>query len=61
LPGRERKNELRDAAKPPVDVTRIRARWETLITFGSCDFWIWGYLTADKELELMCPMNKIGV
>jgi beta-lactamase superfamily II metal-dependent hydrolase len=33
----------------------------TLITFGSLRFLDMGDLTADKEYDLACPVNKIGV
>src|SRR5712664_3566079 len=48
------------AAKPPVDVTENPRSLGTLITFGKLRILDLGDLTADKEMELMCPMNKIG-
>ena len=49
-----------NAAKPPVDVTENPRSLGTLITFGKLRVLDLGDLTSDKELELMCPMNKIG-
>jgi beta-lactamase superfamily II metal-dependent hydrolase len=62
LPGGGKENtNCANAAKPPVDVTENPRSLGTLITFGKLRILDLGDLTADKELELMCPMNKIGV
>ena len=61
LPGGGRENtNCANAAKPPVDVTENPRSLGTLITFGKLRILDLGDLTADKEMELMCPMNKIG-
>jgi beta-lactamase superfamily II metal-dependent hydrolase len=59
--GGKENNNCANAAKPPVDVTENPRSLGTLITFGKLRILDLGDLTADKELELMCPMNKIGV
>jgi competence protein ComEC len=61
LPGGGKENaNCANAAKPPVDVTENPRSLGTLITFGKLRILDLGDLTADKEMELMCPMNKIG-
>src|SRR5713226_537115 len=61
LPGGGKENaSCANAAKPPVDVTENPRSLGTLITFGKLRILDLGDLTADKEMELMCPMNKIG-
>jgi len=61
LPGGGKENaSCANAAKPPVDVTENPRSVGTLITFGKLRILDLGDLTADKEIELMCPMNKIG-
>jgi hypothetical protein len=61
LPGGGKENtNCANAAKVPVDVTENPRSLGTLITFGRLRILDLGDLTADKELELMCPMNKIG-
>jgi len=61
LPGGGKENaSCANAAKPPVDVTENPRSVGTLITFGKLRILDLGDLTADKEMELMCPMNKIG-
>src|SRR5260221_2395574 len=57
--GKENKNCV-NVAKPPVDTTENQRSLGTLITFGKLRILDLGDLTGDKELELMCPMNKIG-
>ncbi len=49
-----------NAPKPPVDVTENPRSLGTLITFGKLRILDLGDLTSDKEMDLMCPMNKIG-
>src|SRR6266481_5422882 len=61
LPGGGKENtNCANAAKPPVDTTENPRSLGTLITFGKLRILDLGDLTGDKELELMCPMNKIG-
>ncbi|HEY4816311.1 MAG TPA: MBL fold metallo-hydrolase [Candidatus Acidoferrum sp.] len=61
LPGGGKGNaSCANAAKAPVDVTENPRSLGTLITFGKLRILDLGDLTGDKELELMCPMNKIG-
>jgi hypothetical protein len=61
LPGGGKENSnCGNAAKPPVDTTENPRSLGTLITFGKLRILDLGDLTADKEMELMCPMNKIG-
>src|SRR5260370_3825373 len=61
LPGGGKENaSCANAAKPAVDVTENPRSLGTLITFGKVRILDLGDLTADKEMELMCPMNKIG-
>jgi len=61
LPGGGKENtNCANAAKPPVDTTENPRSLGTLITFGKQRILDLGDLTADKEMELMCPMNKIG-
>ncbi len=62
LPGGGKGNaSCANAAKPPVDVTENPRSLGTLITFGKLRILDLGDLTLDKEMDLMCPMNKIGV
>jgi beta-lactamase superfamily II metal-dependent hydrolase len=49
-----------NAAKPPIDTTENPRSVGTLLTFGKLRILDLGDLTGDKEMELMCPMNKIG-
>jgi competence protein ComEC len=61
LPGGGKENaSCANAVKAPVDVTENPRSVGTLITFGKLRILDLGDLTADKEMELMCPMNKIG-
>src|SRR5229473_6647224 len=61
LPGGGKENtNCANAAKPSVDVTENPRSLGTLITFGKLRILDLGDLTIDKELELMCPTNKIG-
>jgi len=61
LPGGGKENtNCANAAKPPVDVTENPRSLGTLITFGKLRILDLGDLTSDKEMDLMCPMNKIG-
>jgi beta-lactamase superfamily II metal-dependent hydrolase len=61
LPGGGKENaSCANAAKPSVDTTENPRSLGTLITFGKLRILDLGDLTADKEMDLMCPMNKIG-
>src|SRR6202049_3439457 len=61
LPGGGKENaSCANAAKPPVDETENPRSVGTLITFGKVGILDLGDLTLDKEMELMCPINKIG-
>lgn len=61
LPGGGKENtNCANAAKLPGDVTENPRSLGTLITFGKLRILDLGDLTADKELELMCPVNKVG-
>ncbi len=57
--GKENAN-CANAPKPPVDVTENPRSLGTLITFGKLRILDLGDLTSDKEMDLMCPTNKIG-
>ena len=62
LPGGGKENtNCTNAAKPPVDTTENPRSLGTLITFGKLRILDLGDLTADKEMDLMCPLNKIGM
>jgi competence protein ComEC len=61
LPGGGKENtNCANAPKPPADTTENPRSLGTLITFGKLRILDLGDLTADKEMDLMCPMNKIG-
>jgi len=61
LPGGGKENaSCANAPKPPVDVTENPRSLGTLITFGKLRILDLGDLTMDKEMDLMCPTNKIG-
>jgi competence protein ComEC len=61
LPGGGKENaSCLDAAKPPVDETENPRSVGTLTTFGKLRILDLGDLTMDKEMELMCPTNRIG-
>jgi hypothetical protein len=61
LPGGGKENaSCANAAKAPVDETENPRSLGTLITFGKLRILDLGDLTGDKEMALMCPMNKIG-
>jgi competence protein ComEC len=49
-----------NSPQPPADKTENPRSLGTLITFGKLKILDLGDLTADKERELMCPVNKIG-
>jgi competence protein ComEC len=61
LPGGGKENaSCANAAKPPIDTTENPRSVGTLLTFGKLRILDLGDLTGDKEMDLMCPMNKIG-
>ena len=61
LPGGGKANaSCENATKPPADTTENPRSLGTLITFGKLRILDLGDLTGDKEMELMCPINKIG-
>jgi competence protein ComEC len=49
-----------NAEKPEVDTTENPRSLGTVITFGKLRILDLGDLTADKEMPLICPVNKIG-
>ena len=50
----------KDAEQYPADKTENKRSVGTLITFGKLRILDLGDLTKDKEMELMCPVNKVG-
>lgn len=61
LPGAGQKNSACDRTKPfPADQTENSRSTGSVLTFGKLRFLDLGDLTKDKEIELMCPVNKIG-
>lgn len=50
----------KDAAKRPVDTTENSRSVGIQITFGKLKLLDLGDLTMDKEMELVCPGNKLG-
>jgi competence protein ComEC len=61
LPGGGKENPAcANAENPPVDTTENPRSLGTLITFGKLRILDLGDLTAEKEMPLMCPTNKIG-
>ncbi|HVJ07355.1 MAG TPA: MBL fold metallo-hydrolase [Acidisarcina sp.] len=48
------------AASYPDDVTENARSLGLLLTFGKVRVLDLGDLTADKEMQLMCPVNKVG-
>ena len=61
LPGGGKPNaSCANVPKPRVDLTENPRSLGTLITFGTLRILDLGDLTSDKEMDLMCPMNKIG-
>jgi beta-lactamase superfamily II metal-dependent hydrolase len=61
LPGAGQKNAVCDGvAKPPTDQTENPRSLGTLFTFGRLRILDLGDLTKDKEMELMCPLNRLG-
>jgi competence protein ComEC len=61
LPGAGQPNPAcAGSPEPPADKTENPRSLGTLITFGKLKILDLGDLTADKEHELMCPVDKIG-
>ncbi len=61
LPGAGQDNPTcKDAESFPADQTENLRSLGTLITFGKLRILDLGDLTHDKEMELMCPINKLG-
>lgn len=50
----------KNAEQFPTDQTENRRSLGTLITFGKLRILDLGDLTRDKEMELVCPNNKLG-
>jgi competence protein ComEC len=51
----------KNAEQYPTDQTENRRSLGTLITFGKLRILDLGDLTRDKEMELVCPNNKLGM
>ena len=61
LPGGGQENAAcKDAPKYPEDKTENRRSLGTVINFGKLRIVDLGDLTRDEEVELMCPVNKLG-
>lgn len=61
LPGAGQENAVcKNAEKYPTDQTENLRSVGTLITFGKLRILDLGDLTRDKEMELVCPKNKLG-
>jgi beta-lactamase superfamily II metal-dependent hydrolase len=61
LPGAGQENlSCKNAEQFPEDQTENRRSLGTLITFGKLKILDLGDLTRDKEMELACPINKLG-
>lgn len=61
LPGAGRPNDLCASEPPaPPDPTENARSLGTLVTFGDFRFIDLGDLTKQKEIALVCPMNRVG-
>jgi competence protein ComEC len=61
LPGAGQENAAcKESERRPADKTENLRSLGTLITFGKLRLVDLGDLTWDKEMELMCPVNKLG-
>jgi len=61
LPGAGQENAAcKDSEQKPGDQSENPRSLGTLLTFGKLRILDLGDLTSDKEMELMCPVNKIG-
>jgi competence protein ComEC len=56
----EENPSCKNAPEYPSDQTENARSLGTLITFGKLRILDLGDLTSDKEIELMCPQNKLG-
>ena len=62
LPGAGQPNPACEGVKrPPDDTTENHESVGMLITFGEFRMLNMGDLTKDREFDLMCPVNKIGL
>ncbi len=61
LPGAGQPNPFcANSPEPPADTTENPRSLGVLITFGKLRILDLGDLTADKERDLMCPINRLG-
>ncbi len=61
LPGAGQENvSCKESEQRPADKTENLRSLGSLITFGKLRILDLGDLTWDKEMELMCPVNKLG-
>jgi competence protein ComEC len=61
LPGAGKENaSCKESEQRPGDQTENPRSLGTLITFGKLKLLDLGDLTWDKEMQLMCPINKLG-
>jgi len=61
LPGAGEENPAcKNTEKYPTDQTENRRSIGTVITFGKLRILDLGDLTHDEEMQLMCPVNKLG-
>src|SRR5579863_2999956 len=61
LPGAGQPNPYcANSPEPPADTTENPRSLGVLITYGKLRILDLGDLTADKERELMCPINRLG-
>lgn len=61
LPGAGQENPAcKNAEQYPTDQTENRRSLGMLITFGKLRILDLGDLTHDEEMQLMCPVNKLG-
>src|ERR1700694_3580968 len=61
LPGAGGTNtSCKDSDRHPADQTENLRSLGTIITFGKARILDLGDLTWDKEMQLMCPLNKVG-
>jgi competence protein ComEC len=61
LPGAGQENAAcKDSETRPADKTENLRSLGTIFTFGKLKILDLGDLTWDKEMELMCPVNKLG-
>ena len=58
--GGEQNRYCAESEKRPMDQTENARSLGTLITFGKLKILDLGDLTWDKEMQLMCPVNRLG-